>query len=251
METILITGASAGIGKATAFEFAKHGKYKFILAARNEEKLQEIAKQIISMGSEAVVASTDLTKREDIDKLFSIIEKEGNKVDILINNAGLGFVKKIYELTDDEIANIVDVNMKAAFIVASKTSKLMVNQKSGRIVNISSVAGFISIPSWSIYCASKFALKSFSNSTRAELAPFGISVTSVHPGPIKTEFWERGHIKANEEAMTTVEKCAERIYWAAINRKRRVIIPRYYGVFEIIAKLFPGFADFLAGQIPY
>ena len=139
-KNLLITGASSGIGKAVALEFAKRdgSKNHLILVARNQAKLEKVAEEVKAFGASVSTFIADLGKKEDIAKLFTHLEKEGQTLDLVLNNAGLGYVKEAIFLSDDEVEQIIDVNVKGMILVAKKAATMMVEQSHGHIIFISS-----------------------------------------------------------------------------------------------------------------
>ena len=177
----LVTGASSGIGKATALQLIKDG-YIVYGAARRVEKMNDI----ISAGGHAI--ALDVTDYEQVkSEINSIIQKEG-RVDILVNNAGYAVYGPVEEITVEQAKRQFDVNLFGLAEVTKAIIPTMRNQKSGIILNISSVGGKIYTPLGAWYHATKHALEGWSDSLRLELAQFGIDVVIIQPGSIKTEF---------------------------------------------------------------
>lgn len=181
METVLITGASSGIGKETAKLFRNNG-YQVIATARNLEKMQDLQK----MG--CWVIPMDVTNEASIEQAFHEIYTKTNQIDILVNNAGYcqnGFVE---ELNLENLRYQFEVNVFGLIRVTQKVLFLMRKNGSGRIINIGSVGGDFTSAGATAYHASKHALESFSDGMRQELAPFGIDVVLVKPGGVETDF---------------------------------------------------------------
>ena len=177
----LVTGASSGIGKATALQLIKDG-YVVYGAARRVEKM----KDIIAAGGKAV--GMDVTNYEQVaQEIHSIIQKEG-QIDILVNNAGYAVYGPVEEVTAEQAKRQFDVNLFGLAEVTKAVLPTMREQKSGIILNISSVGGKIYTPLGAWYHATKHALEGWSDSLRLELAQFGINVVIIEPGAIKTEF---------------------------------------------------------------
>ena len=149
-KSIVLTGGSSGIGKAVALRCAKDGA-KIIVAARNEEKLQTVVGEINEAGGIGHYVITDVTDPSQVKNLFQKAVDLVGCVDVVFNNAGLGYVKRIFELSDEEITKMINVNVLGITYVAKYASQLMKEQKSGHLVNTSSLAGLISIPQWSVY----------------------------------------------------------------------------------------------------
>ena len=188
-KTILITGASAGIGKACAELFAKE-KSNLILSARRIDRLKVIAKIIEKEHSIKVKClKVDVRDFDAVKKAVKSLEKNWNKVDILINNAGLSRgLDKIHEGKKEDWDEMIDTNIKGLINVTRHVLPLMIKNKSGHIINIGSTAGHEVYPAGNVYAATKFAVKALSQSTRLDVLDKGIKVTSVDPGMVETEF---------------------------------------------------------------
>ncbi len=184
---IMITGASSGIGEATAKKLAAHGA-KVALMARSEDKLEELKKDIESNGGQAIVASGDVTDKDAFAKAVSATVDAYGKVDGLINNAGLMPLSFVEKLKTDEWEKMVDVNIKGVLNGVSAVLPELKKNNGGDIINISSMAAHRYFPGGAVYCATKSAVKMFSEGLRQELAPkYGINVTSIEPGAVATQ----------------------------------------------------------------
>ncbi|MFD1061824.1 SDR family oxidoreductase [Winogradskyella litorisediminis] len=185
-KTIIITGASSGIGEATAEKLAGNGA-NVVLMARSEDKLETLKNKIEANGGKAIVALGDVTKKEDFDNVVNKAVAAYGKIDGLINNAGLMPLSYVEKLKTSEWDKMVDVNIKGVLNgVASVLPKLKEN-KGGDIINVSSMAAHRYFPGGAVYCATKSAVKMFSEGLRQELAPkYGINVTSIEPGAVAT-----------------------------------------------------------------
>ena len=184
--TIIITGASSGIGEATAKKLAKAGA-NLVLMARSEDKLKSLQSEIERDNGKAIVASGDVTKKEDFQKAVKKAKQEFGAVDGLINNAGLMPLSFVPKLKTDEWEKMVDVNIKGVLNGVAAVLPDMMDNKKGDIINISSMAAHQYFPGGAVYCATKSAVKMFSEGLRKELAPeYGINVTSIEPGAVST-----------------------------------------------------------------
>ncbi|HYL66385.1 MAG TPA: SDR family oxidoreductase [Nitrosopumilaceae archaeon] len=183
----IVTGASSGIGYATALSLAKAGA-KVAIAARRTQRLEELQKEITKNGTECIVVPCDVTKRKDCQALIDAVIKKWNKIDILINNAGIMPLSFVKNLKVDEWEQMVDVNIKGVLFCTAAAVSHMISQNSGHIVNISSIAGRVVFPSGSVYCATKYAVRAFSEGLRQELSARNkIRVTTIEPGIVATE----------------------------------------------------------------
>ncbi|WP_179019549.1 SDR family oxidoreductase [Winogradskyella forsetii] len=233
--TIIITGASSGIGEATAKKLANDGA-NVVLMARREDKLKSIKDAIESNGGKALVASGDVTKKVDFKNVVAKSVETYGKVDGLINNAGLMPLSYVKKLKTDEWEKMVDVNIKGVLNGVAAVLPQMIDNKGGDIINISSMAAHRYFPGGAVYCATKSAVKMFSEGLRQELAPkYGINVTSIEPGAVATELTDTitdEDIKENMKdmmSMTTLEAedIANAIHYA-LSQPERVNINDVY-----------------------
>lgn len=186
----IITGASKGIGLATAYRFAQEGS-NLMLIARSENSLKDISEDIQKKyGTKVIVKGADISKPEEIEKAFEVFTKNFSKIDILINNAGRGIFNYIQNGSIKEWKEVIDLNLTGLIYLTHLSANLMIKERKGHIVNISSVAGRIGIPGWSVYCATKWAVVGFSESIRKELLKYDIKVTVIEPGVVKTDWGE-------------------------------------------------------------
>lgn len=234
-KVVMITGASSGIGKATAIKLAKEGA-SVVLCARSEDKLKNIKDDIEKDGGKALVVKTDVTKPEDFKRAVSQTLDEYGSIDVLINNAGLMPLSYVEKLKTDEWDKMVDVNIKGVFNGVAAVLPTMRKNKSGHIINISSSAAHNYFPGGAVYCATKVAIKMFSEGLRKELAPeYGINVTSIEPGAVDTSLLDTitdDDIKEKMKGMkgmTTLEAedIANSIFYA-LNQPDRVNINDVY-----------------------
>jgi NADP-dependent 3-hydroxy acid dehydrogenase YdfG len=183
----IVTGASSGIGLATALALAKAGA-KVAAGARRTDRLESLEKQIKDSGGEVMIQRLDVTKKSDCDAFVDSVVKKWGTVDILINNAGLMPLSFFKNLKVDEWDQMIDVNIKGVLYCTAAAIPHMIAKKSGHIVNISSVAGRVVFPAGSVYCATKHAVAAFSEGIRQELSQrANIRVTCIEPGVVATE----------------------------------------------------------------
>ena len=192
----VITGASSGIGEATAEALAAEGAI-VVIAARREERLQDLSQRIEDTGTRAMVVQCDVTDEEQAHNLIRKANEEFGHVDILVNNAGVMLLSKVEKSLSNEWRQMFDLNVMGLLYVTDATIEVMKEQGSGHIVNISSVAGRRSGPMTGVYSGSKYAVNAVSEALRGELAEDGIRVTIVEPGAVATELPD--HI-SDEEA---------------------------------------------------
>mgnify|MGYP000017326893 FL=1 len=184
--TVLITGASRGLGRALSEEFANQ-KDHLILVARSGSELATLAESLASKGVQITPFICDLTIPEDLQRLADMVADHG-QLDVLINSAGLGFYKPFLEHTPEEHDQILDLNVRALIHLTHLLVPLMTGNQSGHIVNISSDVGVNPIANMAVYSASKFAVRGFTLSLAKELRPLGIKTSLINPGIIDTAF---------------------------------------------------------------
>jgi 3-oxoacyl-[acyl-carrier protein] reductase len=185
-QTALVTGAGRGIGRAIAKALASKGAQVF-LAARTASQLESAAEEIRCSGAAAVPVPTDLADERDIRSLFDRIGNEAGRLDILINNAGVGIYGPVVDFTSADFDTVMRVNAKAAFLCCQQALRLMIPKKSGTIINISSVVGFKGYPNQAAYTASKHAVLGLTKSLAVEAQEHGIRVSAILPGGVDTE----------------------------------------------------------------
>ena len=185
-KVLIITGASSGIGEATAKKLSQDGA-KVVLMARSEDKLKTLKQDIENNKGEALVVSGDVTKSDDFKNAVQQTVDKFGKVDGLINNAGLMPLSFVEKLKTDEWEQMVDVNIKGVLNGVAAVLPELKKNKGGDIINISSMAAHRYFPGGAVYCATKSAVKMFSEGLRQELSPkYGINVTSIEPGAVDT-----------------------------------------------------------------
>ena len=183
----LITGATGGLGKEIAKEFAKNGCNLF-LTGRNNEKLSSLKNELENDVSEIKIdfEDADLSDADEIQKLIEKVKGAFSNIDILVNCAGVFPVKSLSDSTVEDFEKCFSVNVKAAFVLCKEFSQGMITKKWGRIVNIASSSAYAGFKNTSIYCSSKHALLGLSRSLHSELKEHNVRTFCVSPGPIKT-----------------------------------------------------------------
>ena len=186
---VLVTGASTGIGRVTALRLAAKGARVWV-AARDEQRLKSLASEHPAIAP----VPADVTNETDRAALVEACEP----VDVLVNNAGLGWKGLVEDMAPARVRELFDINVLALVDLSQRVLPGMLERGRGHIVNIGSVAGYVSVPGETIYSATKFAVEAFSDGLRREVAGRGVDVTLIAPGPIKTEFMAR--IRTGEPA---------------------------------------------------
>lgn len=203
-KVVIVTGASSGIGEATARQFGREGA-KVVLAARRMEKLEALANEIGGMGTgaEVLVVQADLSKLEDIQALIQKTLDKFGRIDVLVNNAGFGRLDWLEKLDPvKDIQGQFDVNVMGVIQTTRQALPVMIQQRSGHIIQMCSMAGLVGTPTYTIYSACKHAVHGFSEALRREVKPWGIDVSMVYPGGVSTEFGSHAGIKRKTKATT-------------------------------------------------
>lgn len=188
-KVIVITGASSGLGEAAARHLAANGA-TVVLGARRVERIEALASEIAGKGGKALALSTDVVHRDQVQRLVDTAVQRFGRVDVIINNAGLMPQSPLERLRVDEWDRMIDVNIKGVLYGVAAVLPHMQRQKSGHIINVSSVAGHKVRPNNSVYSATKFAVRIMSEGLRQEVKPYNIRTTIISPGAVATELAE-------------------------------------------------------------
>ncbi len=197
----LVTGGGTGIGKAIAKAMLAEGA-KVIIVGRKEEILKEAQAEL---GSDVEMMTCDVTQEDQVKKVYENIMSNHGKIDILINNAGMAAKAKSYEMNYDLWKKVVDVNLNGAFLCAREAMKIMVNQKSGRIINIGSISGQMSRPENAPYTATKFAIEGLTRALALDGRDHGVAVSVIHPGNAATNIWKGREEISEREGLIPLE----------------------------------------------
>ncbi len=254
-KTILITGASGGLGEQVAYEAARRGAV-VIVTARREERLMAVRDKCMELsGGEAFAYVLDVGDRLQISKVLNrIIGEVAGKIDVLVNSAGFGLFKAALDTPPDVTEEMFRVNVLGLIQVTQKVALEMKRRRSGHIINISSQAGKMATPKSAVYAGTKFAVRGFSNALRLELKPFGINVTTVNPGPIKTDFFAKAdsdgsYLAKLEHWVLDPEEVAQKIVDSMLTNRREINLPPLMEVGARLYTLFPRFGDHMASTI--
>jgi 3-oxoacyl-[acyl-carrier protein] reductase len=190
-KVVLITGSSSGIGRQTAIRFAQEGAKVVINYRVNKEGAEETKKEIDKLNGECIVIQADVSKGEDIDRLFKEVEKKFDKLDILINNAAIPNDKVPFlETTDDLIYEMVNTDLIGPMLCSKKAVEIMKKNGGGKILNTSSIRGWEHGGRSVVYAASKAGINSFTRTFAKMVAPLNIQVNAVAPGFVKTRNYD-------------------------------------------------------------
>jgi len=202
---IMITGATAGFGRAAAKKFAENG-YNIIITGRRKERLTQLEKELSSSGAKVLSLNFDVRKRNEVESVIGNLSGEWKNIDILINNAGLASGLGHVDNSDPEDWDkMIDTNVKGLLYVTRAVAPLMVKRGSGHIINISSIAGTDIYENGNVYCATKSAVNTLSRAMRIDMVKQNIKVTNIAPGMAETEF-SIVRFKGDEEKAKSVYK---------------------------------------------
>lgn len=185
-KVVVITGASSGMGEATARDLAAKGA-KVALGARRTDRLDALVNEIKAAGGEAIAVATDVTKLEDVQNLVDTAKETFGTVDVIFNNAGLMPLSPLDSLRIDEWNQMIDVNMKGTLYGIAAVLPIFKEQESGQVINVSSVYGHKTVATGAVYCATKHAVRSLSEGLRQEVKDYNVRVTVISPGAVNTE----------------------------------------------------------------
>jgi len=249
-KVVIITGASSGIGAAAATGFAREG-CKTVLAARRVDRLEQLAREIRQAGGQALPVEMDVSQPVQIDAMVKSALDSYGRIDILFNNAGFGRLDWLEAL--DAVQDIqaqITVDLLGVILTARAVLPQMYRQHSGHIINMASVAGWIAPPLYSIYSASKFGVRGFSEGLRREAGPMGVKVSVIYPGSARTEFSSHvGSSSAKRRFKTpawltlTADDVAQAVVGLARRPRRELITPWFMVFTKLLNSHFNGISD--------
>ena len=246
---VIITGASSGIGAATARRLAREGMH-LTLAARRVDKLKQVAEDVTSLGGEVLSVQADVRDRDDIKHIMDATLERWGRIDVLLNNAGVGDDVKLVDMPSEKIRNEIHINLTAVIECAQAVLPIMLRQKSGHIINVASLAGLVAVPGSTVYSATKFGVNGFTDALHRELLGTGIRVSAFCPGYTPSEI--SAELKAIAEGrpdaphipgLMPISYVADQIARLIATPRLRVVIPKSWRPLPYIAYLFPIFAD--------
>ena len=251
-KVVFITGASSGIGAEAARYFAREGCI-VILTARRMEKLEALAREICVAGGQAHPFELDVTDLSQIQQVVQRVLDRFGHIDILFNNAGFGRLKWLESLDPaTDIDSMIDTDLRGLIQVTRAVLPSMLARRSGHIINNSSVSGLIGAPLYTIYAATKYGSRGFTEALRREVAPFGIHVSGLYPGPAETEFSQhtggasvKKTLKLPGWISMSAAYVARRTVGLAKRPRRSLIIPWWFHLVIGFDALFPGIVDWI------
>lgn len=258
--TVLITGASQGIGKATSLLLARKG-YDLVLAARQADRLEAVASEVRSLGRAALAVPTDVTVPEQVNALVHKALAHYGAIDILINNAGIYLLGSVEDCSLNDWHQVIDTNLWGYIHTIHALLPHFIERGSGMIVNVGSIGGKIPIPYQTPYTTSKYAVTGLTEALHAELAPKGIQVCGVHPNFVRTTLMERAIFEGKNDqeiqsrrdlvhkglSTSLVEKPDDvaKAIWDAVEHRRSEVMVGSAKVSKASYRLFPGLMEWV------
>jgi len=249
-KVVLITGASSGIGKQAAIEFAKLGS-NIILVARRKDKLEQVENELKQFNVDTLVCTCDVSRQDQVETMSKIVLEKFSSIDILVNNAGFAIYGSIFDLSIDDIKSQMETNYFGMIYCTKNFLPSMIKKKSAHIVNVASVAASFGLPGIASYCASKFAMLGFSEGLKHELKDTGVGITVVSPIMVKTNFFEHPSFEKMPKYSPTSlnsKTVAKAIVKASNSSRLEIITPSIIRIAVWLKQTFPYFINPILGK---
>jgi 3-oxoacyl-[acyl-carrier protein] reductase len=208
----LVTGASRGIGRSISLALAERGAF-VVLAATNRVKLEQVEREIRERNGEAAVVKVDIAEEAEVRGLFACIRERFGKLDISVHNAGVGYFAEIMDFPMNEFDRIMQVNLRGTYLCCQQSLRLMAPERSGYIINISSMQGIKAYPNQSAYAASKHGVMGITKSLAAEAQKYNIRVSAILPGATDTELIQAARPELDRSELIHPEDVSETVLY--------------------------------------
>ncbi|KAF6248179.1 alcohol dehydrogenase [Nitrosopumilus sp. b3] len=249
-KVVLITGASSGIGKESAIEFAKMGA-NIILVARRKDKLEQIANELKKFHVLTLICQCDVSKKDQVKEMTQSVFEKFDSIDILVNNAGFAIYGSVSDLSIQDIESQMETNYFGMVYCIKEFLPSMLKKKSGHIVNVASVAASFGLPGIASYCASKFAMLGFSEGLKHELKDTGVGITVVSPIMVRTNFFDHSSFEKMPKYSPTSlnpKTVAKSIIKAANSSRLEIVVPSVVRGAIWMKSSFPFFINPIIGK---
>lgn len=249
-KTVLITGASSGIGKDAAIEFAKLGA-NIILVARRKDKLEKVENELKKFHVSTLTIPCDVSKKDQVNQMSKLVLERFGSIDILVNNAGFAIYGSVLDLSIEDIESQMETNYLGMIYCIKNFLPSMLEKKSGHIVNVASVAASFGLPGIASYCASKFAMLGFSEGLKHELKGTGVGITVVSPIMVRTNFFDHPSFEKMPQYSPTSlssKTVAKAILKAANSSRLEIIVPSVVRGAVWLKNTFPYFINPIIGK---
>jgi NAD(P)-dependent dehydrogenase (short-subunit alcohol dehydrogenase family) len=252
-QTVVITGATSGIGRETARAFARAGA-RVVVAGRREERLTELVSEIEGRGGQALAVRTDVAEQEQVENLVRQTVERFGRIDVLVNNAGVGIAARFEEQAIEDFRRVMEINFwGAVYGCKAALPRMKAQPQGGVIINVSSILGKRGMPFETAYCASKFALAGFSEALRTEVMADGIDVSTIFPGAVESEIWDSAQNQTGMELPDLMPKFPAKELARIIVQDARfpqpeIVMSLDAQAINLFNTLAPGMMDFMLGQ---
>lgn len=253
-KVVVVTGGSAGLGEQICYEATKQGAV-VVVCARRINLIGKVREQCATLsGREAFSYQLDIADPESVERVVEAISVEVGPIDVLVNNAGFGLFENFVEIDLAVARQMFDVNVLGMMTFTQKVAIKMIEAGQGHIINVASMAGKMATAKSTVYSATKFAVLGFSNALRLELKPLGVAVTTVNPGPIQTEFFDKAdptgtYLVMVDKIVLDPTKLAKEVVGSMGTSRREINRPFVMESGARFYTLFPHLGDFIAGNI--